>query len=543
MNVAFDRWIPVVNSSGTRELASLCSVLAEGEKYADLAVRPHERVALMRLFLCVAHAALAGPKNYGEWKEVPKRLPDAVQKYLKDEEDSFELFHKDKPWLQVKDLNGDNTSPVALLDCELATGNNSTLNDHSGQIAVRKIDAERIVLNLLTFLNFSPGGGSPVAQWKTTKTSQVGNPDAPCLSQSMAHCMFRGKSLMETIHLNMPSLDSVHRAYKAVTTHKKNTKNKEWARVEFTDTGVGKPVWEMFPDSPDTNDSKVFNATKTYLGRLVPISRWVRLLPDTGQMYCCNGYKYDTFKDGFPAEPTAAVRLATTRDRNGVENTERRVVKIDPTKALWRELSALLTERSAYGLGGPIAMGNAPHDTEFDFHICAMTRDQASMDLAVESVFHITPTFQANFPVYQAEVTGSKHVLGAEGYSQRLRRAVEEYRSMIDADWKSRVKRTEAKKQGLLRNRLAQTAFLSYWTKVEKKLSLLMEHINAIGKETSDPTLKAWRTMLSFAVREAYRVTCGQETPRQMRAFAKGWEKLTPTKNEPDTDQNKEEKE
>jgi CRISPR system Cascade subunit CasA len=63
MNVAFDPWIPVVTTSGKRELASLCTVLAEGEKFADLAVRPHERVALMRIFLCVAHAALKGPKD------------------------------------------------------------------------------------------------------------------------------------------------------------------------------------------------------------------------------------------------------------------------------------------------------------------------------------------------------------------------------------------------------------------------------------------------------------------------------------------------
>ena len=61
MNVAFDPWIPVVTIAGERKLASLCSVLAEGEQFADLAVRPHERVSLMRLFLCVAHSALQGP--------------------------------------------------------------------------------------------------------------------------------------------------------------------------------------------------------------------------------------------------------------------------------------------------------------------------------------------------------------------------------------------------------------------------------------------------------------------------------------------------
>ena len=214
MNIAFDPWIPVVNSKGIRELASLCEALAEGEKFADLAVRPHERVSLMRLFLCVAHAALDGPKNYDEWCEVQKRLPEAARSYLKKWKDSFYLFHKEKPWLQVKDLTGEKTSPVALLDFELATGNNSTLFDHTGRLTCRNVEPARLALNRLTFPNFSSGGGSPVAQWQTTKTAQVGNPDAPCLSQSMAHCLLRGKSLTETIHLNLPTYEMVGEIYR-----------------------------------------------------------------------------------------------------------------------------------------------------------------------------------------------------------------------------------------------------------------------------------------------------------------------------------------
>ena len=105
MNVAFDPWIPVVTTSGKLVLASLCDVLTKGEQFVDLAVRPHERVALMRLFLCIAHAALSGPKDYDEWCEVPDRFPEAVQRYLTDWKDSFELFHKEKPWLQIAGLS------------------------------------------------------------------------------------------------------------------------------------------------------------------------------------------------------------------------------------------------------------------------------------------------------------------------------------------------------------------------------------------------------------------------------------------------------
>lgn len=540
MNVAFDPWIPVVNTSGKRELASLFAVLAEGEKFADLAVRPHERVSLMRLFLCVAHAALNGPKNCDEWRVVPKRLPEAVKKYLTDWKEAFELFHKEKPWLQVAGLKGikkergdsGKTSSVALLDFELATGNTSTLNDHGGQMVSRQIEPERIALSLLTFQDFSSGGGSPVAQWKTIKTLQVGNPDAPCLSQSMAHCLFRGRSLAETIHLNLPTFEAVGKVYNTFSTDKKKGD-------AYTNVALGRPVWEFFPESPDKESDRVINATKTYIGRLVPISRWVRLIQSSGQMYCCNGFKYDTFKDGFASEPTAAARLVTKKDKKGVEAKERKVVKVDPTKALWRELSSLLVKRSADGLGGPLAMDNIPRDTEFDFHVCAMTRDQASMDIAVESVFHITPAFQINFPVYQSEVIGAKGVIGAEGYARKLRWAIEDYRSAIDNDWKPRVKRTQAKEQGALKNRLAQTAFLSYWTAVEKNLPLLMNHIEAVDTDAAVPTRDTWRKMLFSSVCEAYRISCGQETPRQMRAFAKGWQKLTTTRDEPESDINK----
>jgi CRISPR system Cascade subunit CasA len=539
MNVAFDPWIPVVTTSGERKLVSLCTLLTEGDRLADLAVRPHERVALMRLFLCVAHAALNGPNNYDEWRNVPKKLPEAAGKYLTTWKDSFELFHVTKPWLQVAELKGvdkvdgisGKSSPVALLDFEMATGNNSTLMDHYGQMSYRQISPEKIAVNLLTFQNFSSGGGAPIAQWKTIKTSQVGNPDAPCLSQSMAHCLLRGRLLGETIHLNLPTFEKIEEVYKTFAADKKEG-------YIYSDVDLGRPVWEYFPESPEKEADRVFNATKTYIGRLVPISRWVRLIHNSDQMYCCNGFKYDTYKDGFASEPTSAVRLVTRKDKKGVETKERKVVKVDSSKALWRELSSLFLKRTADGLGGPLAMVNAPHDTAFDFQVCAITRNQASMDIALESVFHISPVFQVHFPVYQTEVIGDAKVIGAEGYSRKLRWAVEDYRSSIDNDWKPRIKRTQAKEQNALRNKLTQAAFLSYWTTVEKSLPLLMNHIEAIGTDAAIPTRDSWRKMLFIAACGAYRIACGQETPRQIRAFAKGWQKLTNLKDEPETNSN-----
>jgi len=528
MNVAFDPWIPVVNTSGNPELASLCSALSEGEKYVDLAVRPHERVALMRLLICVAHAALDGPKDYEDWCDVPKRLPEAVKVYLEEKQDCFLLFDNEKPWLQVTKLTGDKPSPVALLDFELATGNNATLYDHEGQLTKRPIPKARIALSLLTFLCFSPGGGSPIAQWENVKTSQVGNPDAPCISQSMAHALIRGELLTDTIHRNLPTFEAISRSYKSSMLVAKDDKaNNLWKRIEFSDIALGRPVWEMFPEKPDPRAPESINATRTYLGRLVPISRWIRLLSPT-DMYCCNGYKFETYRDGFPPEPTASVRLTKKFDSKGTESIERSVVSITPSKTLWRELPALLTPRSAFGIGGALAISNAPFHTAFDLHVCAMIRDQASMDIAIESVFHISPKFHANTAIYQAEVQHSERL------ARKLSWAIETYRKEIDGGWEGRIKGA-GKDASKLKAKLHSIASIHFWTTVEKNLGLLMNYIGALGTNDAIPQQEKWRKMLFKSACEVFTLVCGQDTSRQRRAFAIGWQRLTSTEDQPVT--------
>jgi CRISPR system Cascade subunit CasA len=86
--------------------------------------------------------------------------------------------------------------------------------------------------------------------------------------------------------------------------------------------------------------------------------------------------------------------------------------------------------------------------------------------------------------------------------------------------------------------KLHSSATSHYWTAIEKQLPLLMTHIEAIGTDSAIPTREAWRKMLFFAACEAYKIACGQETPRQMRAFAKGWQKLTSTRDERESDNN-----
>lgn len=514
MNVAFDPWIPVVNSDGRRVLVSLSDVFINGHEYPDLCVRPHERVSLMRLFICIAHASLNGPKNYDEWLKVPELLQEAAKNYLEKWKDSFELFHPERPWLQVAKLEKVNEETrITYLDPALSTGNNSMLFDHYGLDYRDIYSQEYLPLNLLTFQNFSSGGGSPIAKWNEYKTSQVGNPDAPCLSQSMFHAFFRANSIFKTVHLNLPTYETIFRKYKIIIEEKGKTE-------EFKDISLGSPVWEDFPKSPDVNSLSVINATKTYLGRLVPISRWILLNENSCFMLCSNGFKYETFREGFPSEPTASVELVT---RN--KNIERELLKANSSKSPWRQLASILVERKANSLGGPLAIDNMPLLDSFDFHLCGMVRDQASMDSAVESVFHISEVFRENIEQYAIEVNW------LENLAKKISWAIEIYRINVDKDWTGRMERTQAKNRFMLRYKLCEPALLAFWTFSEKRLPKLFAYINSIGTDEANVLHSLWRNDIFRSALSSYSLVCAKETPRQMKAFVLGYKKLTGSNN------------
>lgn len=521
MNVAFDPWIPVVDTTGKRELASLQDVLVKGEKFADLAVRPHERVSLMRLFLCVAHAALDGPKDYDEWCEVPKRLPQAVKKYLAEWKDSFELFHKEKPWLQVaglvKSANGNNAkdsiedwTPVSKLNLSFSTGNNSTLFDHSGMNDYRIIGLSETVLSMLTFQCFSPGGLISQVYWNG-KQSGKSSKDGPCVPASMIHAFLRGVDLAESVHLNMPTYEDVKLSYAA--------------------HAIGIPLWESIPASM-SDKGNIENATETYLGRLVPLTRLMLLHTSGDRMLLGDGLVYPTFTDGFPQEASATIVLKRKNDQ-----PERALLSYQPSKALWRDLAAVVVKRKVGESSGPMTLNAVQEGKECDLVVAALARDKATILDSIESVFHIPAQLRTDegAAMYEAEVKI------AEALGRRLGWAVEDYRNEIDGGWECRVKGA-GPGAWKLKNKLHALASIHYWTSVEKNLSFLMRHVGAVGTDSAIPTREVWRKMLYSAACEAYRVACGQETPRQMRAFARGWQKLTMIRaeEEPDNTETKE---
>jgi CRISPR system Cascade subunit CasA len=520
MNVAFDSWIPVVTLSGRRKLISLAEVLTNGSDYADLAVRPHERVSLMRLFLCVAHASLNGPKDIREWREVPKKLPNAAEKYLSQWKDSLELFHKKKPWLQVAELNvlprdkkdeskeEEDWSRLSRLCFERASGINTTLFDHlSNGGPPTQYTAEEIALNLLTFQNFFVAGGKASPRvWGKVKMEKPPNPKGgPCAGKSILFTFIRGRNLEETIHLNL----STHNDLKTLYGDLNN-----W---------LGQPLWEQPIKSP-TDTKAIANATRTHLGRLVPQTRMLRINEDCSSVLMGPGLMYPKFQDD--KDPFFPDQFATVvPSRNGDQT---KLLSARPGISLWRQLHSLVVRRkgSANSSRGPLCLLNIPEDSDCDIIVNSMVTNPSPGKVAeildfLESVYHIPSKLRSpqGTAMYEGEVRTSEEV------ARRLRWAIEEYRKTFDGGWEGRVKSAGPSKGELL-SKLHSIATSHYWTTVEKNLSVLMRHVEALGTDAIDPTRAEWRKMLIAAGRESYELACGQESSRQIRAFAKGWQKL-----------------
>jgi CRISPR system Cascade subunit CasA len=239
------------------------------------------------------------------------------------------------------------------------------------------------------------------------------------------------------------------------------------------------------------------------------------------------GFTYPKFQDEKnPFHPDAYATVVLSNDG------ERALLCAKTSKSLWRELPSLVVRLRAASTSnrGPLCLGNIPDQAPCDMVVCAMiTNPKRAAEIVdlVDSVFHIPARLSTpeGASAYEAEVKT------AEGVASRLNRAVEGYRSAVDDGWEGRLK-SAGKDKGDLKAKLHGIAATHYWTAVERNLPLLMQHIEALGSENSLSTRETWRKTLFASACDAYRTACGQETPRQIRAFAEGWKRLMNRKSE-----------
>jgi CRISPR system Cascade subunit CasA len=487
MNLTRDPWIPALRSDGARALFSLQDLFERAHEIRDLAVKPHERVALMRLLLCITQAALEGPKDEADWESCVPRIQPSVKKYLDQWAKSFELFGDKERFLQLPNLaltsSGDEGSAATKLDLSLATGNNATLFDNKAA-ETRTLDVSRLALNLLASQCFATCGRIGVAQWNGAPTAGNGScQHAPCAPSSMVHTIVLGASLLETLHLNLLT--------------------KQIIEDFFGSNNWGTPVWEQLIIT-STCKGPIQNATTTYLGRLVPISRSIKI-EDTGQsIIYANGLEYPLY----PAfrEPTSTV----------VQGKDKNMLLPGSTgRSFWRQLGAVSVVRKAKSdpLCGPLALQHGLFKSDITIWVGAMVTDKAKIEDIIESTYSVPAGVFSD----AGRVAYEKGVAFATELEKTLIQSVKSYSSALNV---------ESPPYDKARQR--------FWTLVEQSLGSLFDLARNVSLALELPS-SPWGQACKIASRRSYESCCPQQTSRQIEAYALGLRRLnfTPKPSQP----------
>jgi CRISPR system Cascade subunit CasA len=519
MNLSTDSWIPIVWSDGKPGIVSLRKVLEGGGEIRDLAVRAHERIALMRLLICIAQAALNGPVDYDDWRACRERIVPSALAYLDRWRHAFELFGSGQRFLQVANLKkpsgktkedeSDEGNSTSKLGLALATGHNATLFDNAGG-SERAFTRAELALMLVTFQCFSPGGRIGVALWHGKETAGNGSSDhAPCLSGGMLHALLLGDNLAATLC--------------------KNLSTKQRAAEFYGKNSWGKPVWEWMPEG--LGDRKaVQNATRTYLGRLVPLTRAIWLASDCRTLILANGLEYGSYAESGWREPSATVVIRSVKGQ-----PTRVVLPTSIEKAGWRELHALTIKAVSRNLGGPLALENINiAEPAFDLWVGGLVANKAKPVDSTESVFHI-PVGMLNETSQKVYEQGVK-LAGITEF--RMMRAILDYHKELGDN----LDRSEMKAR---RRQIRSNVAAQFWTDMENAVFRLLEI--AAAPESIGLNFEwhktAWGQTVWRAARASYEHACPHETPRQLRAYALGLKTLFPAPAEPGEVENETEEE
>ncbi|MDD5349237.1 MAG: type I-E CRISPR-associated protein Cse1/CasA [Chthoniobacteraceae bacterium] len=469
-NLIDSPWLPVRDHRGRARLLGLSDLFSCPEAWAEVDVRPHERISIMRLLVCIAQAALGAPEDTDGWDEFGSDLSEKATAYLHQWRDGFNLLGDGPRFLQRRPVKEGEPVMISKLVPHLASGNNPCNNDHGGG-ELRPMDPAPLAMALLSFQNFYPLYG---AGYKGR---------GPCVDGNMLHTLLRGSNLREVILANCLDQDN----------------------IDTSLGGMGRPIWELWPAS-SSDQPAVENARKTYLGRLVPLHRTVWICDNYTQMLVSKeGWEYPTFEEYL--EPTATI-ISTNKG-------ERRLLWSTPERAIWRDLHALtVLTRAAESHAAPLVIQSHQNWGEpkpLDIWTGALVTDGKAKILdVVESIFHLEDRLftDSGRGLYE------KGVLYAQLGSFCLRNAVRACgKAMMSEDPP------------------VPTAERHYWHQLDQQCNTLLKVANdpatgalEFGPESRDD----WSRTIRDALNAAYEEACPRQTPRQILAYTEGLRLLYP---------------
>lgn len=473
-NLIDDPWIPVrwLSSASDRSpRVSLATAFSRSGKIADLDCTPAERIAIMRLLICITHAALGMPEDSTEWDDFATDLETAIPAYLRQAEihPHFNLLGDGPRFLQEDFPNTPEAVPSSKLFPQLATGGNPTLFDHAGMSEPRRFNASDIALAVLTFQNFYPSYG------RGYKGS------GPCADRNAIHVLLYGVTLSETILSNLVDETSID------------------------PMEIGVPIWKC------KTPSELKESTTTLLGRLVPRHRSIKLTDDLKHFHHRNQSLEYPGWEGF-REPSVTTIVNAKNIRALL------AARLD--RSLWRDLHSLTALRAGT-TGNDFNTDSAPvlRSQEERLRLGSarlwtgtlIDSGQAKFLDSIESTFTVNHAIftPAGNHIYSS---GTEH---AETISKKLYGAIKTYGTSLTHE-----KPPIEEGQKHFWHLLDQTHQTLIALAGDPESTRGKPAIGSPGAE--DP----WTTAVRKAALDAYHTVCPATTPRQIQAYAAGMKPL-----------------
>ena len=472
-NLIENPWIPVrwqPSATGEKHrLVSLHDAFARSCEIADLDAAPHERIAITRLLVCIAHAALGAPDDADKWENFGHDLEAGTTTYLArpDIHPHFNLFGNGLRFLQEAVPEGGDVVSASKLFPRLATGANPTLLDHGGMSDSRSFEPASLALGLLTFQNFYPLYGR----------GYKGR--GPCSDANGIHCVLLGKCLRETIIHNMLDAESLSR-----TAHE----------------SFGSPIWEC------KTPAELELSTQTLLGRLVPRHRSLRLTADlTGFFHRNKSLIYPNWEPH--REPSVSIVI--------IRKGDRRIAPARLDRSIWRDLHCLTALHNGDETNPDASLVIQSHREALENETVELWTGALITDLKANFLDTAESTFTVPRGMFgiAGRALYTAGIEYAELISTKLYGAIRTYGSSLSNEHPPVIEGQQ-----------------HYWHHLDQKHRELITMAAApvLGRAAigSAGAADPWTLIVRTAATAAYEAVCPRTTPRQIEAFALGYRPL-----------------
>lgn len=482
-NLARDPWIPMSNN----KLASLSDVFSPAFAGVHMAGSPVEKIAVLKLLLAIAHAAVL-PRDDDHWCTLgPTGLTAAVLSYLAQHQSAFTLDGP-APFLQMP-VSGAEVASWSQLNPQFASGNTTILTQWQ---ASRTPSTAQAAMLLVALGPFALGGKKTDNSIVLTpgyagKKNDKGKPSSgragPAVAfKGLLHSFFWSHDVPGTVWLNMLTAQDI-----------------DQVKHVFPE-GLGVVPWDAMPIGEDCSVARSLRGS--IMGRLVPLSRFCQLHADG--MHYSEGLAHPSYLDGV-ADPSVAIDTTAKKPR---------ALWVDPERRPWRELPALLSllnQQSpgglrSFGLDRSLSrVGNQAHLDEFavwsgGMRVSSNAGEQyfsISDDMIESCLWLDRDTFgQSWYEKFAVEMQQ------LDALARKLYGAVKRYQSFLSQANDKQVDR----------------ATRQFWQACEQNAQALIEACSA-----SAPVEDIDRCRRTFAnnFREIYDRACPNVSARQMTAWAR----------------------